>query len=93
MNGKQQLKTKLRIDLKVYKQEIMGLMNVSQEGCAVVAAEGKKLYAWMAELLKTDPDCTCEMQLIKCDLDFMTTMVDLAMHEARQAVVASKGGA
>ena len=51
MNGKQKLKTELRIELKLYKEETMGLMNISQEGCAVVAAEGKKLYAWMAELL------------------------------------------
>ena len=72
MNGKEKLKRELRIELKLYKKETMGLMNISQEGFAVVAAEGKKLYAWMAELLKTDPDCTFEMQLIKCDLDFLS---------------------
>ena len=90
---KKKLQTELRKELRLYFQETMDFMHISPEGFALCAAEGKKLYAWMAELLKTDPDCTFEMQLIKCDLDFMTTMVDLAMHEARQEVVASKGGA
>ena len=90
---KKKLQRELREELKLYVQETMDFMGISLEGFALCAAQGKKLYAWMAELLKTDPDCTCEMQLIKCDLDFMTTMVDLAMHEARQEVVASKGGA
>ena len=80
MNGKEKLKRELRIELQLYKKETMGLMNISQEGFAVVAAEGKKLYAWMAELLKTDPDCLEEVQAIQCDLDFMTDMVDKAMH-------------
>ena len=90
---KKKLQTALRTELRLYFQETMDFMNTSPEGFAVCAAEGKKLYAWMAELLKTDPDCTFEMQLIKCDLDFMTTMVDLAMYKARKEVVASKGGA
>ena len=90
---KKKLQRDLGQELQLYFQETMDLMDISLEGFALCAAQGKKLYAWMAELLKTDPDCTCEMQLIKCDLDFMTTMMDLAMHEARQEVVASKGGA
>ena len=62
----------------------MDLMRVSLEGFALCAAQGKKLYAWMAELLKTDPDCTFEVQFIKCDLDFMTDMVDKAMLEIKR---------
>ena len=85
---KKKLQRELREELKLYVQETMDFMGISLEGFALCAAQGKKLYAWMAELLKTDPDCTCEMQLIKCDLDFMTTMVDLAMHEARKEVLA-----
>ena len=90
---KKKLQTELRKELRLYFQETMDFMDISPEGFALCAAQGKKLYAWMAELLKTDPDCTFEMQLIKCDLDFMTTMVDLAMYKARKEVVASKGGA
>ena len=74
----------------------MDIFNTSMEAFAVCAAEGQKLYAWMAELLKTDPDCLEEVQAIQCDLDFMTDMVDKATHEARKEVLADEkhlGGA
>ena len=81
---KKKLQTALITELKLYFQETMDFMSTSPEGFAVCAAEGKKLYAWMAELLKTDPDCLEEVQAIQCDLDFMTDMVDKAMHEIKR---------
>ena len=81
---KKKLQTALRTELRLYFQETMDFMNTSPEGFAVCAAEGKKLYAWMAELLKTDPDCLEEVQAIQCDLDFMTDMVDKAMLEIKR---------
>ena len=62
----------------------MDIFNTSMEAFAVCVAEGQKLYVWMAELLKTDPDCLEEVQAIQCDLDFMTDMVDKAMHEIKR---------
>ena len=87
---KKKLQRDLGQELQLYFQETMDLMSTSPEGFALCAAQGKQLYAWMAELLKTDPDCTCELHHIKCDLDWMTYMVDKVVHEARQEVVAKK---
>ena len=63
-NWKNKLQTALRRELKLYFEETMDILSTSPEGFAVCAAEGKKLYAWMAELLKTDPDCLEELQAI-----------------------------
>ena len=82
------LRTKLRRELKIYFMETMDIFNTSMEAFAVCAAEGQKLYAWMAELLKTDPDCLEELQEIRSDLAFMTDMLDKAMYEAREGVLA-----
>ena len=87
---KKKLQRELREELKLYFQETMDFMHISPEGFALCAAQGKKLYAWMAELLKTDPDCTCELHHLKCDLDWMTYCMDKVVHEARQEVVAKK---
>ena len=87
---KKMLQRELRKELKLYFHETMDLMSTSLEGFALCAAQGKKLYAWMAELLKTDPDCTCELHHIKCDLDWMTYCMDKVVHGARQEVVAEK---
>ena len=81
---KKKLQRELREELKLYFQETMAFMGISPEGFALCAAQGKKLYAWMAELLKTDPDCLEEVQAIQCDLDFMTDMVDKAMLEIKR---------
>ena len=81
---KKKLQRHLREELTLYFQETMALMSTSLEGFALCAAQGKKLYAWMAELLKTDPDCLEEVQAIQCDLDFMTDMVDKAMLEIKR---------
>ena len=81
---KKKLQRDLGQELQLYFQETMDLMDISLEGFALCAAQGKKLYAWMAELLKTDPDCLEEVQAIQCDLDFMTDMVDKAMHEIKR---------
>ena len=86
--GKKKLQTELRTELRLYFQETMDFMHISPEGFALCAAEGNKLYAWMAELLKTDPDCTDELHHIKADLDWMTYMVDTVVHEA----IAKGGG-
>ena len=68
--------------------ETMDIFNTSIEAFAVCAAEGQKLYAWMAELLKTDPDCLEELQEIQCDLVFMKDMLDKASMTLAEGVLA-----
>ena len=78
----------LRRELKLYAEETMNLFNTNLEAFVVCAAEGQKLYAWMAELLKTDPDCLDELEAIECELENMTWLVDAAMYEGRKGVLA-----
>ena len=82
------LRTKLRRELKIYFMETMDIFNTSIEAFAVCAAEGQKLYAWMAELLKTDPDCLEELEEIQCDRVFMKDMLDKASITLAEGVLA-----
>ena len=75
------LRRNLRQELNIYFFETMDIFNTSMEAFAVCMAEGQKLYVWMAELLKTDPDCLEELQGIQTDLAFMKDMLDKVRYD------------
>ena len=82
---KKKLQRDLGQELQLYFQETMDLMSTSPEWFALCAAQGKQLYAWMAELLKTDPDCLEELQGIQTDLAFMNDMLDKVRYDLSKA--------
>ena len=79
------LRRKLGQELSIYFFETMDIFNTSMEAFAVCLAEGQKLYVWMAELLKTDPDCLEELQGIQTDLAFMKDMLDKVRYDLSKA--------
>ena len=79
------LRRNLRQELNIYFFETMDIFNTSMEAFAVCMAEGQNLYVWMAELLKTDPDCLEELQGIQTDLAFMKDMLDKVRYDLSKA--------